>query len=189
MPEERKHRALTSSEVHRILNDIDHLDVLRISVLTCLFAGLRIAEVSQLTFGDFQFCCDSGLFRVRKDIAKYGHQRNIPACSILGQASHHFLAENPGRRGKIWKVSLRTVQRRFAAYFKQLSIDCTPHDLRHSFACACYLQSRDLSLVQHLLGHVKLSTTMVYVHLDGILQNEISKAILMYKELPSRTTY
>ncbi|WP_323188835.1 tyrosine-type recombinase/integrase [Brachybacterium halotolerans] len=52
----------------------------------------------------------------------------------------------------------------------------TTHSLRHRFATAAYRDSRDLLLVQNLLGHSKPETTAMYIGLDtssshGLVRN------------------
>ena len=38
--------------------------------------------------------------------------------------------------------------------------------MRHRFATQLYRSCRDITLVQHALGHVKVETTMLYVLVD-----------------------
>ena len=42
-----------------------------------------------------------------------------------------------------------------------------PHRLRHSYASRLYRSSRDLRLVQKLLGHVRVDSTAIYADLFG----------------------
>jgi len=64
------------------------------------------------------------------------------------------------RREGVWKL-VRDAARR-AGITKKVS----PHTLRHTFATHLVERGADLAAVQELLGHVDISTTQIYTHLD-----------------------
>ena len=46
----------------------------------------------------------------------------------------------------------------------------TPHSFRHAFATHVYEQTKDLLLVQKILGHKSIASTSIYVHLAEVKQ-------------------
>ena len=136
-------------------------------------SGLRLAELVGIDLCDL----DLSIGQVRVT-GKGGKMRDLPVGENAVQAVNEWLAHRrslPGAdesavflssRGK--RIAPRTVQMRLKklASSQGLERHCYPHMLRHSFASHMLESSGDLRAVQELLGHVDISTTQIYTHLD-----------------------
>ena len=79
--------------------------------------------------------------------------------------------------GESARLSVRSVERMLQKYVLRagLSVDATPHTLRHTFATDLLTHGADLRSVQEMLGHSSLSTTQIYTHVTNLQLKEIHK--------------
>ena len=136
-------------------------------------SGLRLAEITTLDLNDIN--TSSRMVRVT---GKGGKTRDIPVGRCANEALKTWLKQRSSiaaadevavfisQRGT--RLSARSVQSRLGYWAKRQGLDRNvyPHMLRHSFASHMLESSSDLRAVQELLGHVDISTTQIYTHLD-----------------------
>lgn len=84
-----------------------------------------------------------------------------------------FLNRNGGKLSRQMIFLIIKKQAELCGIHKNIS----PHTFRHSFATHLVQNGADLRAVQELLGHVSISTTEIYTHLDS---DDLRKAILKY---------
>ena len=138
-------------------------------------AGLRVSEWITLTVRDLLL--EEGLVRV---FGKGSKERLVPiGRSAIGAVAVYLrelrpkLEKGEGKgilflnaRGKpltrmgAWKILRGYVER------AEITKHVTPHTLRHSFATHLLEGGADLRAVQEMLGHVDISTTQIYTHVD-----------------------
>jgi len=131
---------------------------------------MRCDELRHLKIDDI----DSANMRIRVDHGK-GHRQRYVLLSprVLQLLRSYYLAFRPiewlfnGRKpGE--QISLRALQwiMRNAVKKAGLKKEYSLHTLRHSFATHMLDQGNDLHTIKELLGHVKIETTMIYLHLQ-----------------------
>lgn len=130
-----------------------------------LYAGLRCCEVAVLERRDIDLV--EGWLTLR---GKRGHQRRVPIFAPLEPWLIPLVDLEPrarvytGRRGR--PLSPQRVSHRVCEHLDRVGCDFTGHQLRHRFGTHVLSQTRDLRLVQVLMGHATVSTTQIYTLVD-----------------------
>ncbi len=146
-------------------------------------AGMRVSEVCDMTME--QILMDDDLVLIR---GKGNKERMVP----LGGEAKKWLVEylehgrpslekgyynegilflnNKGKqlqRKGIWFILKKLAEK------AELHKPVSPHTFRHSFATHLLEGGADLRIVQEMLGHVDISTTQIYTHLDSTYLKEV----------------
>lgn len=175
-----KHRrhipvVLSRSEVERLIASIRNLKH-RALVMLLYSAGLRLNECITLR----PVHIESSRMKVRVEMGKGGKDRyTLLSEKALMTLREYFLCYRPkqwlfeGRDGKHY--SDRSVNKivRNAARKARIDKKVTPHTLRHSFATHLLEAGVSLPVIQKLLGHTSINTTMIYLHVTEPLIEKI----------------
>ncbi|MGO4487622.1 site-specific tyrosine recombinase XerD [Microbacterium sp. 2RAF4] len=172
-------KALTIEQVERLLAAPPPEDPLGIrdrALLELLYAtGARVSEaidldVDDLAHGDVLRLRGKGSKERIVPLGSYARAavdayltRVRPGLAAKGRASARlFLGARgaPLSRQSAWLVI------RAAAERAEITVDVSPHTLRHSFATHLLQGGADVRVVQELLGHSSVATTQIYTHVS-----------------------
>jgi len=155
------------------------------ALLELLYAtGMRVSELVSLRLRDVKLdkswvqCMGKGgkerLVPIgRQAVTWVSRYRGTARAEMLGDRRSSWLFVNAGGRGLKKKSDLPLSRMGFWKILKGYGLAAglrhglSPHVLRHSFATHLLERGADLRSLQHMLGHVKLSTTQIYTHIHG----------------------
>jgi integrase/recombinase XerD len=188
-PKKKLPSVLTLEEINEILGSVDtalQLGKRDFALLELLYsAGVRVSELCDLNMSDL--LVDSELIRVR---GKGNKERLIPIGSRAWKSINDYLKyERPGlakkenNLGKIFlsrngypltRMAVNIILKKWTQA-SGLKKNVSPHTFRHSFATHLLEGGADLRAVQEMLGHVDISTTQIYTHLDRSHLKEVHR--------------
>lgn len=141
------------------------------AMLELLYAtGIRVTELISLKMDDVNWKLDYIVCRDRNKerIIPFGPKAKNALEQYLAKARGQLIGEKkcdmlfPNCSGE--GMSRQGFWKLLKQYVKQAGIEMeiTPHTLRHSFAAHLVENGADLHMVQEMLGHSDISTTMMY---------------------------
>lgn len=182
---------LTENEIEDLINVIDlslpEGERNKAIIETLYGCGLRVSELINLKINNLHF--KEGIILVtgkgdkqrlvpigssaQKQILIYKDQVRINLIPKRKEEEYLFLNQRGSRlsRQMIFIIIRKLAEK--AGIRKTIS----PHTFRHSFATHLVQNGADLRAVQELLGHVSITTTEVYTHLN---EKDLRKAILKF---------
>jgi site-specific recombinase XerD len=189
-------RFLKDEEVTRFLDKLEDLRD-RSMFLLMLRCGLRVEEVASLTIGALDLRRGKLLVKSGKGakdrmvyvspdaheaLTAYLNERSESRSKLV------FLVEKGRCRGK--PISVRGIQKRMEYYVKESGLKASCHHLRHTMATQLLNADADITIIQDLLGHSRITTTQRYCKVSNRkVEREYYRAIdlVVQKTSPSKS--
>jgi integrase/recombinase XerD len=172
---------LSREEVRKVLKNI-HVFRHRVCLTLIYSCGLRLNEAVGLKVNQV----DSKRMLIHIQKAKGNHDRYVPLpeATLKLLRLHYKTHRNPmlvfpapGRGQNDESISTKplpdgSIQTVFKKSLKQTGInkDASVHTLRHSYATHLLEDGTDIRIIQDLLGHSSIRTTMIYTQLTPLLK-------------------
>lgn len=139
-------------------------DVIYLCFSVLFETGLRVSELVNLTVDDVQIADDIVCLNVVN--AKRDSARLVPILDkkVANNLLDH-IADIPSFY--IFDRTVRALQYQAEKCREDLNIDFTVHSTRHTFATEKVREDFPIHLLQKILGHKDISTTMFYVDVDN----------------------
>lgn len=164
MPYEYKREPLTSDEMTSLANACKSTEE-KLVIYTLLDIGLRVSEFCGITKDQIDWQLHRltfrGKFNKRRVLHLKGRTRELLESYI---SAHDAIYPGPGCHG----ISVRTAERivRRVANRAKIRRACSPHVLRHSFACDAIRKGVSLPALSKMLGHENIATTQIYLNMS-----------------------
>jgi integrase/recombinase XerC len=158
----------------KLVSGLDQRD--RAALEVFYSTGIRVSELVGLNWSDIDI--QLGIIRV---VGKGSKERIVPIGAVALTALESY-ADSVGQQWQVAcrgatpvflnhrgrRITTRSVARILDKHLRLagIQIKMGPHGLRHSFATHLLNSGADLRVIQELLGHVSLSTTQRYTHLN-----------------------
>jgi len=171
---------LSSGEVKRLFKTVKNKKH-QIILYLAYSAGLRKGEVLNLEVKDLNW--ERGVIHIRN--GKGGKDRFVPLSKVSAGHLQQYLEEYEPKRwlfeGQLAGVpysatSIQAIFRRARAA-AGLNKKATFHSLRHSYATHLLEAGTDIRIIQELLGHADIKTTLRYTHVSPTFLQQVQSPL------------
>ena len=162
-----EYKGLQGDDLHRLRELIhqqgnkQHICIIEVLLST----GIRVSELCDLRLQDITISDSKNQIRV---VGKGSVNRTIPLNTDAIKAIKYYMEHRPdveqdnliiGQRGAYGRNAINLILEKYGS---QLGIKVTPHNLRHSFAYKLIMGGAPITMIQDLLGHSSILTTIRY---------------------------
>lgn len=159
-------RFFSEREIARLIKVSD--ETLKTAIIILVNTGIRRGELFHLRWRDVDLKAKKlRVWPYEGFIPKGKEPRSIPLNKVTVTALKKLKQENRNTE-YVFRLyrNIRTLNRGFRESAKKLGLTGTLHDLRHTFASHLAMKGIPIPVIQDLLGHSDISTTMIYSHLS-----------------------
>lgn len=175
-------RFLTEAEVAAVFSAAEGRERDQMLMKTMYFLGLRNSEAQGLLIDDMDTI--NRVVKVSRGKGKKDRVVPIPPGFVpelkawMGDRREGPLFTGRNGRGQLSDRHIRRIVKDYAVKAGVRKPDeVHPHTLRHSYATHLQDQGVPLNVIQQLLGHSRVETTTIYLHLGiGRMKEWIDKA-------------
>lgn len=157
--QEPEPRPLTREEKQIVLSVAKEKNEQVYLAISLLFAtGMRVGELVSLEKKDIYEKENKVMLRIRN--AKGGKERMVPIVSA--KVAKHLLKFSQNKEGKIFDITVRGLQYHAEKISQETGIYFTLHVARHTFATELLERRVRIDIIQKILGHSRIQTTLYY---------------------------
>lgn len=160
----------SKEEIRQLLDSTDNIKY-RAILMTIYSCGLRLNELLNLKIKDIR--SSEKIIRINQSKGNKDRIVSLPD-KLLDILRDYYLVYKPtnylfeGEKGNRYSErSVQLVLKKSLANAK-IKTEGTVHTLRHSYATHLIQSGIDVRIVQELLGHENIKTTMIYTHITDI---------------------